>query len=224
MYYCIIVLYWWVISYMMESGVMQSWIKSYLTNRKQNVSIKSCSSSMSIITFGVPQGLVLGPALILLHINDMHRSWNQMRFVHCADDTTVFASDSDFNTVYGTVNRELVGVDNWPKTNRLSMNVSKTTYMIIYNQKTHPTLNIELKSLRKFQQSNLLAWHLMNILFLNHVKTITAKISKSVGVMKRLHYQLHADLMVKLCYCLGYSHLTYVVLAWGRSGRTNAAC
>ena len=30
-----------------------------------------------------------------------------MRFVHFADDTTVFASDSDINNVHDTVNREL---------------------------------------------------------------------------------------------------------------------
>ena len=57
-----------------------------------------------------------------------------MRFVHFADDTTVFASDSD-NNVHATVNRELVGVDNWLKANRLSLNVSKTSHMIISNEK-----------------------------------------------------------------------------------------
>ena len=34
-----------------------------------------------------------------------------MRFVHFAEDTTVFASDSDINNVLATVNMELVGVD-----------------------------------------------------------------------------------------------------------------
>ena len=42
----------------------------------------------------------------------------------------------------------------------------------------------------------------------------------SVGVMRRLHCQLPADVMVKLYYSLVYSHLTYALLAWGRSGRT----
>ena len=60
-----------------------------------------------------------------------------MRFVHFADDTTVFASDSDINNVHATVNIELVGVDNWFKTNKLSLNVSKTSYMIISYPKTH---------------------------------------------------------------------------------------
>ena len=64
-----------------------------------------------------------------------------MCFVHSADDTTVFASDSDIIKVHATVNRELVGVDNQLKANRLSLNISKT-YMIISNQKN--TINIKI--------------------------------------------------------------------------------
>ena len=56
---------------------------------------------------------MLGLVLFLLYINDMYKSSNQMRFVHFADDTTVFASDSNINNVHATVNTELVGVDNW---------------------------------------------------------------------------------------------------------------
>ena len=41
--------------------------------------------------------------------------------------------------------------------------------------------------------------------------------------MRRLHCQLPANVKVKLCYSLVYSHLTYALLARGRSGRTNAA-
>ena len=57
-----------------------------------------------------------------------------MRFVHFADDTTVSTSDSDINNVHATVNRELVGIDNWLKANRRSL-ISKTSYMIISNKK-----------------------------------------------------------------------------------------
>ena len=73
----------------------------------------------------------------------MHRSSDQLRSVHFADDTTVFVSDSDINNIHASVNRELVGVDNWLKINRLSLNVSKTSYMIISNHKT--ALDIEIR-------------------------------------------------------------------------------
>ena len=72
-----------------------------------------------------------------------------MRFVHFADDTTVFASDSDINGVHATVNRELLGVDNCLKTNRLSLFVSKTSCMIISNQKNAIDIKIREKILTK---------------------------------------------------------------------------
>ena len=52
---------------------------------------------------------------------------------------------------------------------------------------------------------------------------VTSNISKSVGVMRRLHRQLPANVMVKLYYYLVYSLLTYALMAWERSGSTNAA-
>ena len=82
-----------------------------------------------------------------------------MRFVHFADDTTVFASDNDINIVHATVNRELVGADNWLKANRLSLNIGKPSYMIISNQKN--ATEFEIQFLQKSQLSNSLALHLM---------------------------------------------------------------
>ena len=73
----------------------------------------------------------------------MHRSSDQLLFVNFADDTTVFASDGDINNVHASVNRGLVGVDNWLKTHRLSLNVSKTSYMIIDNHKN--ALDIKIR-------------------------------------------------------------------------------
>ena len=71
-----------------------------------------------------------------------------MRFVHFAD-TQFLHPTVTLNNVHATVNRLLVGIDSWLKANRLSLNVSKTSYMIISNQKK--SFNIENQSLRKFQ-------------------------------------------------------------------------
>ena len=147
-----------------------------------------------------------------------------MRFVHFAEDAAVFASDSDINNVHATVNRELVGVNNWIMANRLSLNVSKTSYMIISNQKNAIDIRIRDSILTKVSTVKFLGVTLdENLTFNDHVKNATTKISKFVGVLRRLHCQLPADVMVKLYYSLVYSHLTNALLAWGRSGRANAA-
>ena len=41
------------------------WLKSYLSQRKQKVGIKSCFSGLQSIFAGVPQVSVLGPFFIL---------------------------------------------------------------------------------------------------------------------------------------------------------------
>ena len=69
-------------------------------------------------------------------------------FCYFFDDTTVFASDTDINNIHATVNRELAGVNNWLKTNRLSLN-SKTSYMIITNQKNAFDIKIRESILTK---------------------------------------------------------------------------
>ena len=46
-------------------------LDSYLSSRKQFVSIDNVNSETAIIELGVPQGLILGPFLFLIFINDL---------------------------------------------------------------------------------------------------------------------------------------------------------
>ena len=104
------------------------------------------------------------------------------------------------------------------------LNVSKTSYMIISNQKNAFDIKIRESILTKVSTVKFLGVTLdENLTFKDHVNKVTSNISKSVGVMRRLHCQLPANVMVKLYYSLVYSHLTYALLAWGRTGSTNAA-
>ena len=96
--------------------------------------------------------------------------------------------------------------------------------MIISNQKNPIDIRIRDSILTKVSTVKFLGVTLdENPTFNDHVKNVTTKISKSVGVMRRLHCQLLADVMVKSYSSLVYSHLTYALLAWGRSERANAA-
>ena len=86
--------------------------------------------------------------------------------------------------------------------------------MIISNQKNGIDIKIRESILTKVSTAKFLGVTLdENLTFKDHVNKVTSKISKSVGIMRRLHCQLPANVVVKLYYSLVYSHLTYDRLA-----------
>ena len=68
-------------------GVTQKLIKSFLSNRKQYVSVNGCDSDELDVACGVPQGSNLGPLLFLIYINDLRFSLKSSFANHFADDT-----------------------------------------------------------------------------------------------------------------------------------------
>jgi hypothetical protein len=115
------------------TGKFGTLIKSYLKGRYQRVNLNTndlanCSSSRwAEVKFGVPQGSILGPLFFfLLHINDITKvpvkGGNIFLY---ADDTSIIVTNSDQNGYNSIMNKTFHEVNNWFKSNLLTLNSKK---------------------------------------------------------------------------------------------------
>ena len=116
-------------------GVPLELFASYLSNRSQFVYCNNSSSSFQTIVKGVPQGSILGPIMFLIYINDIVHASSKFSFVIYADDTILLISDKSLNTLHLNLNSELQHISQWMKSNKLTLNVTKTNY--IYFKTVH---------------------------------------------------------------------------------------
>ena len=109
-----------------------SWLETYFINRYQRVQLPSESyfSFWEKITDGVPQGLILGPLLFLIYINDLPTIMNEYTIpILFADDTSITVKGS--NPIYLQMNMENIfdQIKEWFKPNLLTINMYKTNYI-----------------------------------------------------------------------------------------------
>ena len=117
------------------SGSALSWFKSYLLSRSFCVTSCGSKSSSANLTCGVPQGSVLGPLLFTIYTTPLSLLISKSPVSHhlYADDTQLFISfsPSHFNTNISHLQSVFANVSNWMSSNRLSLNPSKTEFLII---------------------------------------------------------------------------------------------
>ena len=101
------------------------WFKSYLSNRKQYVSLNGYDSNLADAKFGVPQGSVLGPLLFLIYINDLNQAVKFCKVHHFADDTNLIHFSKSVDRLNKYVNLDIKNLTYWLNTNRISLNVKK---------------------------------------------------------------------------------------------------
>ena len=126
-------------------GTSLDWFSSYLSGRKQYVSILGFESDTKDVKHGVPQGSVLGPLLFLIYINDLYSSMKFCRIFHFADDTNLLHVGKNTWKLQKEINTDLKTLYQWMLSNMISLNKDKTEMIIFHSIGTErPNLKIKL--------------------------------------------------------------------------------
>ena len=110
-------------------GLALEWVKSYFSQRKQFDEFNNVISSPEGISCGVPQGSILDPLFFILYVNDLNNA-SMLDAILFADDTNLFISHNDPVYLINTLNTELDKLSTWFTPNRLSLNLSKTNFIV----------------------------------------------------------------------------------------------
>ena len=122
------------------SGSLLGWIKSYLNGRQQLTAVNGSTSEMTPLSFGIPQGSVLGPTLFTLFTNDLPSSVSSGSVFMFADDTTVYCISEMAEKNIVQLNSALCELNEWCLINRLTPHPSKSEAMLI--SRKNPSINI----------------------------------------------------------------------------------
>lgn len=196
-------------------------MRSYLCDRTQYVEIDNTESDYLTVKTGVPQGSILGPLLFIIYMNDIINASNLFYFVIYADDTSLTSTLEIFRNTgsLSNINHELSKISEWLKLNKLSINLTKTKYMIFHTiNKRIPNLEIKIDDtiIERVPDFNFLGITLNEHLnWKSHMDKIAAKLSRNIGILNNLKHYLPLTTKLTIYNSLILSHINYGLLIWG---------
>ena len=110
--------------------IANRWFSSYLSNRKQFVTINGFDSETHSFQCGVPQVSVLGLLLFLIYINDLHNAIKHSQSFHFADGTCLPNIQKTVSKINKSLSKDLKELSFWLNTNKIALNSAKTGYTL----------------------------------------------------------------------------------------------
>ena len=204
----------------MKYGVDSSslkWFESYLCNRNQKCSTNGHLSNTAPVSCGVPQGSNLGPLLFLVYINDLPNCLTSASPRIFADDTNITFAASTLIDLENAVNLELRNLQRWLITNRLSLYIAKTEFMVIgSNQRIHALSNnqidieIDGKSIKRVKEAKSPGLFIdEHLSWTKHIEEISKKISSAIGALKRIRPVISESTALQIYQALILLHFDY---------------
>ena len=204
-------------------GVTNSFLSSYLTERKQYVNIGNFKSSTEFINHGVPQGSVLGPLLFNIYINDIVGVGDAKKILF-ADDAVFYVTEKSLVMCIEKIKRLIKELSEWLQNNKLVANVNKTKLMMVtprpFDNLPDVYFNgIKLEWVSSIKYLGIIIDNKLN--FVPQAREVFVKISKMHGVFYSLSSLVPKATLITVYHSLVYPLITQNMLIWGGISTAN---
>lgn len=212
-------------------------IKSYLSNRKQYVELKSINygeeltfnSNWVDLKTGVPQGSILGPIFFIVFINDLINYIGSkipdVTPIIYADDTNAIISASNIDELNDKINLTLQEFSIWFMNNNLIINSDKTNVMLFQSTcGKNEVLNVKLNGqhIETVDEVKFLGVNIDSRLnWKKELVSVTNKISSACYVLRSLRNEATISQLKMIYHSLVESRLRYSIKLWGNSYKYN---
>lgn len=202
------------------------WFKSYLSGRPQQVKCGNTLSDVMMMLCGVPQGSILGPILFLIYINDIGKLSLKGKVQLFADDAVLIYEASYYSQLEKLMSEDLKILFKWFSANKLSLNISKTNY-IIFKKKYGPEVKLDIKinnqSLNQVKNVKYLGITLdEHLAWKDHIGKLSPKLRATSRLIFKLRKILDINKLKTLYYAYFHSHISYMCFTWGLSYHTSS--
>ena len=130
---------------------------------------------------------------LLFSFNDIVNATSILELILLADDTTLF-SHPDITSQTDTINKELEEIGKWFQANKISINASKTNYMVLgthYNTRNANVNHIKLhgESLNRVSTTKFLGVIIdKNLTWKIHIGSISKTLSRNTGMLTKIKH------------------------------------
>ena len=144
------------------------------------------------LTCDIPQGIILRPLLFILFVNDLPNCLVRSHPRMYADDTHLTFASNNVVHLEGNMNADLTKITEWLMANNLTLNKSKTEFMLIGSRQRLSTFNrlpsftIDSNSIKQVEFKKSLGVHIdQNLTWNVHIEHISIEIGSCSDIWKR---------------------------------------